>query len=320
MYYQQLSLKPALQPYIAASAHFLPADYHPAAITHTLPSASVHTLQADPHIAASAHFQPADHQPAVITHSHSAASAHFLPADHQPAAITHTLPSASVHTLPASPFLSSTQMRNQLYTRVMTCFQITTLSIIGMTQLMKITSHSWDVQTTYCGSSSGPSSAINTGTGSSSGTSTAISTGTGSGSGTSTDTSSGNEGFLSPLHHLGGSGESGTQTIPPPPFSTPPKLRTMKHVMNNNPGSDVASLRILTVALGRDAIFGKDKLATKSLSGRKNMGVLNPDKLIKTLIYSRVPQKSPVELEYIWTLCRTSLSKPCQMLQTKRRL
>ena len=265
MYYQQLSLKPALQPYIAASAHFLPADYHPAAITHTLPSASVNTLQADPHTAASAHFQPADHQPAVITHSHSAASAHFLPADHQPAAITHTLPSTSVHTLPASPFLSSTQMRNQLYTRVMTCFQITTLSIIGMTQLMKITSHSWDVQTTYCGSSSGPSSAINTGTG--------------SGSGTSTDTSSGNEGFLSPLHHLGGSGESGTQTIPPPPFSTPPKLCTMKHVMNNNPGSDVASLRILTVALGRDAIFGKDKLATKSLSGRKNMAVLNPDKL-----------------------------------------
>ena len=130
---------------------------------------------------------------------------------------------------------------------------------------MKITSHSWDVQTTYCGSSSG--------------TNTAISTGTGSGSGTSTDTSSGNEGFLSPLHHLGGSGESGTQTIPPPPFSTPPKLHTMEHVMNNNPGSDVASLRILTVALGRDAIFGKDELATKSLSGRKNMGVLNPDNI-----------------------------------------
>ena len=184
-------------------------------------------------------------------------------------------------------------MRNQLYTRVMKCFQITTLSIIGMTQLMKITSHSWDVQTTYCGSSSGTSTAINTGTGSSSGTSTAIntgtgsssgtstaiSTGTGSGSGTSTDTSSGNEGFLSPLHHLGGSGESGTQTIPPPPFSTPPKLCTGEHVMNNNPGSDVASLRILTVALGRDAIFGKDELATKSLSGRKNMGVLNPDNI-----------------------------------------
>ena len=49
--------------------------------------------------------------------------------------------------------------------------------------------------------------------------------------------------------------------------------------MNNNPGSDVASLRMLTVALSRDAIFGKDELATKSLSGRKSMGVLNPDKL-----------------------------------------
>ena len=48
----------------------------------------------------------------------------------------------------------------------------------------------------------------------------------------------------------------------------------------------------------------KKNLAAKSLSGRKNVGVLDPDKLnyIKTLIYSRIPQKSPVELEYIWTL------------------
>ena len=241
---------------------------------------------------------------------YTAASAHFLPADPHPAAIhSHTSVSQCSH--PTSKPLSQ-----QYPDEEPTVYQsddmfsdhyfINNWNDTTDEDSDYLTSHSWDVQTTYCGSSSG--------------TSTAISTGTGSGSGTSTDTSSSNEGFLSPLHHLGGSGESGTQTIPPPPFSTPPKLHTMEHVMNKNPRSDVASLRILTVALGRDAIFGKDELATKSLSGRKNMGVLNPDKLIKTLIYSRVPQKSPVELEYIWTLCRTSLSKPCQMLQTKRRL
>ena len=137
-----------------------------------------------------------------------------------------------------------------------------------------------------------------------------------SSSGISTGATSGSEGFMSPPHHLSGSGHSDTQSIPPPPFSTPPKLRPVEYVMNNNPGSDVASLRILTVALARDAIFGKEELATKSLSGRKNTGVLDPDKLnyIKTLTYSRIPQKSPVELEYIWTLCRTSLSKSCQTL------
>lgn len=80
-----------------------------------------------------------------------------------------------------------------------------------------LTSHSWDVQTTpYCGSSSG--------------TSTAISTGTGSGNATSTGTSSGNEGFMSPPRHVGGSGDSGTRSTPPPPFSTPPKLRPVEHV------------------------------------------------------------------------------------------
>ena len=32
------------------------------------------------------------------------------------------------------------------------------------------------------------------------------------------------------------------------------------NAVNNNPGSDVASLRILTVALARDAIFGRSLL------------------------------------------------------------
>ena len=62
--------------------------------------------------------------------------------------------------------------------------------------------------------------------------------------------------------------------IPPPPVSTPPKLLPVEYVMNNNPGSDLASLRLLTTALARDAIFGREELANKSLSGRKNTGVL----------------------------------------------
>lgn len=58
--------------------------------------------------------------------------------------------------------------------------------------------------------------------------------------------------------------------IPPPPFSTPPKLHSVEYVMKSQSGTDVASLRLLTTALARDAIFGREELTKKSLSGRKN--------------------------------------------------
>ena len=108
------------------------------------------------------------------------------------------------------------------------------------------------------------------------------------------------------------------QGIPRPQFATPPKLQPIEQVMRNNPGSNVASLRSLTTALARDAIFGREELARSSLSGRKNTGTLSDAKLtyIKTLVQSRVPNKSPVEFEHIWSLCRQSLSKSCQTLRT----
>jgi len=49
------------------------------------------------------------------------------------------------------------------------------------------------------------------------------------------------------------------ESIRPPTFSTPPKLLPVEYVTNNNPGSDLASLRLLTTALARDAIFGREQ-------------------------------------------------------------
>ena len=104
------------------------------------------------------------------------------------------------------------------------------------------------------------------------------------------------------------------------PFSTPPKLSPMEIVMKNNPGTDIASLRVLTTALARDAIFGREELATSS---RRNTGMLSNEKLtyyIKTLVQSRVPNKSAVEFEHIWSLCSSSLSKSCQTLHSNAKM
>ena len=96
-------------------------------------------------------------------------------------------------------------------------------------------------------------------------------------------------------------GPSATAQIPSPPFSTPPKLQPVEKVFNNHPGSDVASLRTLTLALAREAIFGREELTKCSLSGRKNSGtlLLNTEKMdyIKSLVQSRVPNKSQIEFE-----------------------
>ena len=74
--------------------------------------------------------------------------------------------------------------------------------------------------------------------------------------------------------------------------------------MNNNPGADRVSLRAITTALARDAIFGREEPIKSSLSWRKNTGTLPGEKLnyIKTLVQSRVPNKTQVEFEYIWSL------------------
>ena len=54
----------------------------------------------------------------------------------------------------------------------------------------------------------------------------------------------------------GSASDSCSQSIPVPPFSTPPKLKPVEQVMRDNPGTTVASLRQLTTALARDAILG----------------------------------------------------------------
>ena len=67
--------------------------------------------------------------------------------------------------------------------------------------------------------------------------------------------------------------------------------------MNDNPGSDVASLRNLTISLAKNAIFSREQLCKCSLSGRKNTAALNPQKLdyIMTLVRSRICNKPDVE-------------------------
>ena len=106
-------------------------------------------------------------------------------------------------------------------------------------------------------------------------------------------------------------------SIPPVPFSTPPKLKSVEQVMKENTGTDALSLRKLATALAREAIFGRKEMTTKSLSGRYATGELDRCKVdyIKTLVHSRVPKKSDIEFEAIWKQCRGSLSKSCQTLR-----
>jgi hypothetical protein len=105
------------------------------------------------------------------------------------------------------------------------------------------------------------------------------------------------------------------------PFSTPPKLKTVEQVMIENSGTDRASLRKLATALAREAIFGRDEMAKKSLSGRYTTEELDKAKIsyIKTLVHSRVPKKSRVDFEDIWKQCRGSLSKSCQTLRNNKK-
>ena len=109
-----------------------------------------------------------------------------------------------------------------------------------------------------------------------------------------------------------------TPKDPPPPFTTLPKIKPIELVMRDNPGKDIAALRTLTTALAREAIFGRDELALKSLSGTKNRKYWTKKScptLIKTLVHSRVPEKSKTEFEGVWSMCRSSLSKSCQTLR-----
>ena len=107
-------------------------------------------------------------------------------------------------------------------------------------------------------------------------------------------------------------------TILPPPFNTPPKLLPVEQVMSDYPGNDVASLRRLTTALAREAIFGRDSLSRSSLSGKNKTGSLDKQKLdyIKAVVRSRVPTMPAIQFEGIWDKCRSSLSKSCQTLRT----
>ena len=91
--------------------------------------------------------------------------------------------------------------------------------------------------------------------------------------------------------------------------------------MGENTGTSEKDLRSLTTALAREAIFGKEDMAKRSLSGRKNTVALDKRKVdyIKALVRSRVPSKSPIEFEYIWKQCRDSLSKSCQTIRTNKR-
>ena len=86
-----------------------------------------------------------------------------------------------------------------------------------------------------------------------------------------------------------------------PPFTTPPKLKSIEEVLADNPGNSVANLRNLALSLARDAIFGKDEMAKLSLSGRKNTCSFDKKKMeyIKTVVRSKVPNMSEGEFNGI---------------------
>ena len=107
----------------------------------------------------------------------------------------------------------------------------------------------------------------------------------------------------------------------PPPFETPPKLTSVEQVLKDYPGTDTEGLKRLALALARDAIFGREEMSKSSLSGRKGTKILSHHKLqyIKTLVHSRVPNKSTIDFEATWKLCRESLTKSCQTLRNKSR-
>ena len=119
-------------------------------------------------------------------------------------------------------------------------------------------------------------------------------------------------------HHFHSRMASPKPAIPQPPFSTPPKLQSVEQVLKNNQGTNLPSLRTLTTALARDAIFGRDEMLKCSLSGRKQTKSLDQEKMnyIKTLVRTRVPDKAQIEFELLWASCRLSLSKCCQSLRT----
>ena len=109
--------------------------------------------------------------------------------------------------------------------------------------------------------------------------------------------------------------------VPPPPFSTPPKLTPVDRILKEYPGKGKLQLRLLATVLARDIIFGREVLGKCSLSGRKSTDTLDPKKLnyIKTVIRSRVSEMPEVEFEYLWLKCRQSISKSCQALRTRAR-
>ena len=102
--------------------------------------------------------------------------------------------------------------------------------------------------------------------------------------------------------------------IPPPPFSTPPKLHAIEEVMRVIPGTDIASLRRLATAVAREVILGKKELQHSSLSGKKRTGSLDKSKLdyIKSILKSRVPNMRV--LEYYWSWSGQSADHHCQSL------
>ena len=65
----------------------------------------------------------------------------------------------------------------------------------------------------------------------------------------------------------------------PPPFPSLAKFIPVSEVLKEHPGSDVTSLRDLTIALARDSICGKDELSHSSLSGCKNTATLDSKKM-----------------------------------------
>ena len=74
--------------------------------------------------------------------------------------------------------------------------------------------------------------------------------------------------------------------IPPPPFSTPPKLIPVDRILKEYPGKGELQLRSLATVLARDSILGRKVLGKCFLGERKSTDTLDPNYLI-TVIWLR---------------------------------
>ena len=85
---------------------------------------------------------------------------------------------------------------------------------------------------------------------------------------------------------------------------TPPILKPVEKVMNDQTGNDVATLREVVIALARDAVFGREELI---VAGKTQEASIERNWIILKQYCTPDSQTCCRYFEQIWTLCRQSM-------------